>query len=291
MDAIGSVFRAYDTWLSGSSDFAPEHLLEDWTDERFDPRRDSWLVRTPDGTAVAFGYVVVESASAQDAFGIVDPSHHGRGVGGFLIDAMEARADERAGDHPVLRFSASADDAPAQDLALGRGFRLVRRFVHMERSLTDLPEAPVPDGVTIAVYERGRDDHALFDAKEAAFAGHFGHEPDDFERWLRRLESMETFSPDGVFIAWQGDGALGLVDTFRAGDVGWIAELGVRPEARGRGIGSALLVRGFERLASLGLERARLNVDAENETGAVRLYERHGMTVRREWRVYEKALG
>jgi ribosomal protein S18 acetylase RimI-like enzyme len=52
-----------------------------------------------------------------------------------------------------------------------------------------------------------------------------------------------------------------------------------------------LLVRGFERLASLGLEHARLNVDAQNETGAVRLYERHGMTVRREWRVYEKPLG
>jgi mycothiol synthase len=204
---------------------------------------------------------------------------------------MERRARERASDHRVMRFSASAEDARAQRLALDRGFELVRRFVHMERSLRELPRASAPEGVAIEVYVRGRDDRALFDAKEAAFAGHFGYEPDDFDRWLRRLQGLETFTPDGVFIAWQGDRAVGLLDSFRAGDVGWIAELGVRPEARGRGIGSALLVRGFERLASLGLEHARLNVDAQNETGAVRLYERHGMTVRREWRVYEKPLG
>lgn len=252
---------------------------------------DTWLVHAPDGTAIGFGYLVVESASAQDEFGIVDPGHHGRGIGGFLIDSMERRARERAADHPVLRFSASATDRGANALALRQGFALARRFVHMERSLKDLPAASIPDGIRIAVYERGREDRALFDVKEAAFAGHFGYEPDDFGRWLRRLESLETFSPDGVFIAWDGDRAVALVDTFRAGDVGWIAELGVRPEARGRGIGAALLVRGSERLASLGLQRARLNVDVENETGAVRLYERFGMRVRREWHVYEKALG
>jgi hypothetical protein len=34
----------------------------------------------------------------------------------------------------------------------------------------------------------------------------------------------------------------------------------------------------------------RLNLDAENQTGATRLYERAGMTLRREWLVYEKPL-
>jgi hypothetical protein len=36
------------------------------------------------------------------------------------------------------------------------------------------------------------------------------------------------------------------------------------------------------------LREARLNVDAQNATGATRLYERVGMRVRREWLMYEK---
>jgi ribosomal protein S18 acetylase RimI-like enzyme len=82
-----------------------------------------------------------------------------------------------------------------------------------------------------------------------------------------------------------------MVEAFAAGGVGWIGELGVWPAWRGRGVGAALLARGFEHLASLGLREVRLNVDLENETGALRLYERQGMRIRREWRVSEKTLG
>jgi mycothiol synthase len=73
-------------------------------------------------------------------------------------------------------------------------------------------------------------------------------------------------------------------------DVGWIGDLGVVARARGRGVGRALLERGFELLAARGLRLVQLNVDSQNETGATRLYESVDMTVRRSFDCYEKRL-
>jgi ribosomal protein S18 acetylase RimI-like enzyme len=52
-----------------------------------------------------------------------------------------------------------------------------------------------------------------------------------------------------------------------------------------------LLSSAFADLSRRGVAEVRLNVDAGNETGATRLYERAGMTLRRQWLVYEKPLG
>ena len=43
--------------------------------------------------------------------------------------------------------------------------------------------------------------------------------------------------------------------------------------------------------ASRGLSRVRLNVDADNPTGAVALYEQVGMRKVRGWDIYEKRFG
>ncbi|MCW2810356.1 MAG: family N-acetyltransferase, partial [Friedmanniella sp.] len=57
---------------------------------------------------------------------------------------------------------------------------------------------------------------------------------------------------------------------------GWTDRLGVRPEWRGRGIASALLYRSMQSFRAAGLDAAGLGVDADDEKGAVRLYEQLG---------------
>jgi ribosomal protein S18 acetylase RimI-like enzyme len=66
--------------------------------------------------------------------------------------------------------------------------------------------------------------------------------------------------------------------------------LGVRRPWRGRGLGEALLRRSFAALHARGQRRIRLSVDAENPTGATRLYERAGMRVLRESATWERDL-
>jgi mycothiol synthase len=73
-------------------------------------------------------------------------------------------------------------------------------------------------------------------------------------------------------------------------ETGWIHVVGVLPAWRGRGLGLALLRWSFGVLAGAGLRRAALSVDAENTTGAVRLYERAGMQVTQRFQTWERTL-
>ncbi len=57
---------------------------------------------------------------------------------------------------------------------------------------------------------------------------------------------------------------------------GWIAELGVRPRYRRKGIASALLCRSMQAFKDAGLLYAGLSVDTENPTGALSIYRRLG---------------
>jgi ribosomal protein S18 acetylase RimI-like enzyme len=58
--------------------------------------------------------------------------------------------------------------------------------------------------------------------------------------------------------------------------VAWLARLGVRREHRGRGIGAAAISRVLGLARDAGFATAGLDVDTENVSGALRLYERLG---------------
>ena len=92
------------------------------------------------------------------------------------------------------------------------------------------------------------------------------------------------------WLAWDGDELVGFVIPF-AGDRGAvIGDLAVRKPWRGRGIGRALLLAAFATLRERGQHVARLNVDAQNVTDAVRVYEAAGMHVSRRFDVMERPL-
>ncbi|WP_371357296.1 GNAT family N-acetyltransferase [Hydrocoleum sp. CS-953] len=52
--------------------------------------------------------------------------------------------------------------------------------------------------------------------------------------------------------------------------------LGTRRGFRKRGLGKAMLLSGMQRLRDVGMDKALLGVDAENPSGATRLYESVG---------------
>jgi len=62
---------------------------------------------------------------------------------------------------------------------------------------------------------------------------------------------------------------------------GWVLSAGTLPDARGQGVGALLLGELVGAMATAGIRVVRLTVHPEN-TGACRLYERHGFRVERE---------
>lgn len=70
--------------------------------------------------------------------------------------------------------------------------------------------------------------------------------------------------------------------------VGEVSSIGVLRPYRRLGIGTALLLEGLEWLRERGMEEAMLEVDDDNPTGAIWLYEKVGFRVACKEFVYER---
>ncbi len=82
-------------------------------------------------------------------------------------------------------------------------------------------------------------------------------------------------NPGMSSVARQPDGRLvGAVLCGDDGRRGYLHHLAVPPDSRGRGIGSALLARCFERLAARGIPKCNVFLFADNEAG--REFWQHG---------------
>ena len=164
----------------------------------------------------------------------------------------------------------------------------MRDFLHMERGLDGAIEpSREPDGIAIRAYRHEVDADPFYGAIEEAFADHWAFEPYPRELHLREIAEID---PALSLVALDGEVVAGALMSREMEGIGWIDILGVRGPWRGRGVGRALLLRAFGVLAARGCRAAMLNVDAESQTGATRLYESVGMRTRRAWRVFEKPL-
>jgi mycothiol synthase len=164
----------------------------------------------------------------------------------------------------------------------------------MRIALDDKPPAPVwPEGFSVRTVVRGEDDERVFELVNDAFADHWEWTPIPFDEWrLGALEDPE-FDPALSFLVEAGEEAAGVVlnAVRHPGEpLGWVETLAVRSEQRRQGLGLALLQESFSAFRERCLAQAGLHVDAENTTGAVRLYERAGMRLHRQWVTYEKPL-
>jgi len=213
----------------------------------------------------------------------------GRGLGTEIVERGEAFA--RAEGAKKIHTGAAEPDVAARALFESRGYREVRRFYEMAIELTEEPAAPVlPAGLVLD--ELHEDEYeAFYDALNEAFAEHWEWHPDPFDEWLERRRGQHRDEHGPVwFVVRDGDelAAVTRNDVSVAGG-GYVGAIGVRPAWRGKGLGKALLQATFAEFWRRGTTRVTLDVDSENATGAVALYERVGMHVDACGVAFEKA--
>jgi mycothiol synthase len=295
VDAIVAVLHAGDVIDVGEPDTPRDMVEEAFTSPFVDPAHDLWVVEAAREGAVGYGEVhTANPRSSLDAFVRVHPDHRGRGISTALLDRAEARGLARLEPGDRIRWWATASTGDPHGMALlrARGAEHVRSFWHMERSLEEPePVSEPPPGVRFRGFD-GSQWGVFHRVLEDAFAGHFGFEPLTLDTFVRLWSESPVWDPGLVTFAEVEGRVVGLVVSSVTGtpELGWVSDVGVLPPYRGKGIAKALLRRSFADLASRGCCRVRLNVDAGNETGATRLYERVGMEVRREWAVFERFL-
>jgi mycothiol synthase len=274
--------------LHGVDDLVPEDLLNYWESPDVDLERDVLLAETAEGKIVGYADVGVHGdhvwldvrATEEEAL----PS---------LLDAIEQRAVEKKPGTKLMGYS-SADDDALRRLYEDAGYDVVRHSFRMRIDLDREIRAPEwPDGFTVRTFQEG-EERRVYDAHMASFADTWMFEPDPYESWTHWFVEDPSFDPSLWFLAEAGDGLAGIVlarPNESEPGLGWIRILGVVPEHRQRGLGQALLRHTFVEFGRRGFEAVGLGVDAENPTGAVRLYERAGMHVARTNLLFEKSQG
>jgi mycothiol synthase len=209
-------------------------------------------------------------------------------------DGAEAllAAGEAHGADGVVRVVVQGNDEVLRGVVEHAGWRLVRQSYRMLIQLSDaLPEPQWPAGISSRTMEPGEEER-IYEANNDAFADHWDFHPQPLDQWRAYAFGRENFDPTLVWLA-EDEGELSgfsLNVWHSSGDpeFGWVEILGVRPQWRRRGLATALLHQSFRDFRRRGARRVGLGVDAENTTGAVRLYERVGMQVARRNDTYEK---
>lgn len=225
----------------------------------------------------------------------VHPAAWGSGVADVLLATAEQWAREHSGPGDVVRGFAAEPDADLRGALERGGYRPIRHSFHMLIDVTK-PQLATdwPAGIELRTYDPGRDERRVYEASEEAFADHWDFHPLPLDEWRRRNFETECFDPV-LWLLAEDEGELAGVSLnfwHFSGDrtFGWVGVLGVRKPWRRRGLGLALLRHSFADFRERGATRVGLGVDAENTTGAVRLYERAGMHVARRYDTYEKPL-
>jgi mycothiol synthase len=283
-ETVVELVSALDVALLGSPDYSLADLHDEWSELR---PEDRFLVEDA-GTVVGYGTVEQNPQHGQSD-GYVHPEHFGRGVGSFLVRELEQLLAGRGATR--VQNAALVLDTRAQELLRSHGYGEVRRFWHMRIELEDEPPAPLwPDGLTVSRFDPA-DAAAFHEALETAFADHWQHEPEPFEKWREATLERDDFSPELWAVVRDGDEIVaGTVCRPERLGVPWIARLFTRREWRRRGLGEALLYDAFGTFWRLGRRSVGLGVDAQSDTGAQRLYERAGMHVHWGAVVFEKEL-
>ena len=295
VERVAEMLLADDLSDVGESDLDADFVRDQWSKPGVELSEDAWVVTDPNETIVAHTNLSPDGeGKLKSIAGVVHPEHRGRGIGSALLDRLEARASDRLRGIPagILHTAVNVSDPAAAALVRSRGFEHVRTFRHLQIDLDGSPGDPgdSPAGIEIRGIEPERDlrrIHAIF---VEAFSQEWGYRVIPFEEWVGLEVETASYDPSLWLLATDGDEAVGALSGVVWGHRGWVGELGVRALWRGRGIASALLRRAFATFASRGLARVMLNVDSENSTGAVRLYEGVGMRTLRAWDVYEKRM-
>ncbi|NJK66092.1 MAG: GNAT family N-acetyltransferase [Microcoleus sp. SU_5_3] len=266
-------------------------LQQEFNAPSFDKARDIRLWEDANGKLIGFAQLwISEPGEVTDGWlwFRVHPDARAGDVEAAAIAWGEVRMREVAKERgaPVkLRAYARADECDRISLLTHWSFKADRYFFRMARSLSEpIPEPQLPQGFALIQFPGEQDSAAWVEMFNQSFIDHWNHRDLTVEKFKYDLAKPD-YRNDLDLIAVAGDGTfvafcyceISQEENTRTGrNEGWLACLGTRRGFRKIGLGRAMLLAGLHRLKAAGVATAILGVDAENPSGALRLYESVG---------------
>jgi mycothiol synthase len=290
-EAIAEICNAASAALDASGD-ADAAEIRRW----FELPDLELLVAERDGRVVGYLDIAMRRDGANFDLDVrLPPGERRSGLADTLVAAGEDAARSKAASGATVRGFAEQRDEELAGALRRAGYGIVRHSFEMHTELVgDLPQPRWPDGIAVRSYDHDRDEVVVYECVQEAFADHWDFHPETIDRWQSFALTGDRFDPGLWWLAEDRDDLAGVCLDFwhHSGDptYGWVGTLCVRRPWRRRGLALAFLRHSFSDFAERGATQVGLGVDAANTTGAGRLYERAGMTVRRRSDTYEKRL-
>ncbi|GAB2641614.1 GNAT family N-acetyltransferase [Kribbella swartbergensis] len=264
----------------GRAEVVPDAVAADLRRPELDMTRDTLVVEAPDGELAGWAWVHLGKRAQVD----VHPSYRARGIGTALLDWAEARSREEGSEW--LAQAVDDADRAGTELLRSRGYEVLATNWLLERPIVAPGPRKVPDGITLTPYDeaRAREVHELI---ETAFS-EFQQRRKSYDEWARLTVERSTFRPDASTLAFAGDELVGAVVALDLPetDEGYVEQLAVRADHRGKGVARAMLDDTCAVFHRLG--RRDCILWTHSGTGALGMYERLGMRVRRSTTVYRR---
>ncbi len=303
--AVAALLAAAERVDETGEHYSLEDVVDDLANPMVEVGRD-WLVVEREGRVVASSQLMPRAAAdgalSVGIDGVVHPDERRRGTGSALF----GRLLERAGEHvrergadlrPVVTTTAPSDLPGFAAMVEARGLRPHRYSFGMASDLRGDPatgsagEPALPEGYALHTWE-GADHAELLRAHNRAFVDLPGWTPWDAEMWRTWVSEHRALRPAYSLLARTSAGEVAAYVQSAEYDAvleatglreSYVAKVGVVPEHRRRGLASILLRTVMHRYREAGYDRAALDVDSENPTGALGIYEAAGFSVEHRW--------
>lgn len=287
----------------------PDDLLDELADPNLnlaEATTSAWL----DGRMVAYGVARVRDAADSvhqlRVEAMVHPKHRETGLGQQLLDRITTISERlHRSKHPhadlEIHTQVHANQRWLAHLLGEAGFAPARLFIEMGIALPRRVIArPLPEGTHLVGYTEAYDELAR-QARNDAFAGHWGSTPQSQETWRYRMLDSPYFQPELSYLVLSPERdevvAFVLCEFYSADHAAtgrkviYIADLGTRAAWRGRGLASGLIERVLTSAVEHDYQGAALSVDTGNASGALGLYTHVGFAERQRWTTYVRREG
>ncbi|MEI8406294.1 MULTISPECIES: GNAT family N-acetyltransferase [unclassified Kribbella] len=277
-DAIYRLMAAGEIRWHGQAEIVPDRVAADLQRPELDLSRDTLVVEAATGDLAGSAWIHRGKRAQID----VHPSYQGLGIGTALLDWAEGRSREEGSEW--LAQTVDDADKAGTDLVRSRGYEVLATNWLLERPITAPEPRTLPPGISLSPYDEARA-HAVHELIEAAF-GEFQQRQKPYDEWAKLTVERPTFRPNASTLAYAGDELIGAVIAFDLPetDEGYVEQLAVRSDQRGKGVARAMLDDTCAEFHRLG--RRDCILWTHSGTGALGMYERLGMRVRRSTTVY-----